>query len=135
MPARIQTEIDALIAEVNTHAAGLSWLDFEVQRYEPPTLVVSASTDAASWSDLRLAFRDVHRVCLRFDGWSCETGRPVLRRLEGEEAEHLAKAFHLDVGYHLFGFTAPENCGPLWIAARHITADLRRIEVLDEGNG
>lgn len=127
MAERILERIDAIVAEVNACAAALSWLDFHVARYEPPTLVLSASAEAESWSDLRIAFRDVHWACLRFDRWSCRTHRPVLERADGDEARAVRQRFRLEVGYHLFRFTADESPEPLWIAAREITADLRRL--------
>jgi hypothetical protein len=119
---------DAVVAEVNAFVARHLWMDFSVWSFQGVELEVSGTRDESYWSDLRVVFTGVCWACIRFQGWSSDTARPVLARVTDAEEYAVNSRFQVEVGHHLFRFVASDFAEPMWIAARAIAADFTRLD-------
>jgi len=122
--------IVAVVAEVNAFVSRTAWMDFEVWSYGDKygTLEVSGSIDESYWSDLRIAFQNVCWASIRFQGWKSDASQPVLLRVTGDEAYAVNVRFQIEQGHELFKFVPEDLAEPMWIAAKGITADFKRLD-------
>jgi len=110
----------SIVKQIGDYIRQNAWFDFHLWRYDGRNLVISGSTDLSYYHKLEIIFTDVFFASSFFEGWHCDTDKPVIEIPNTELNIELNIKFEIEQGYQIFIIRTEDYKNDVYVAAKEI---------------